>query len=72
MREYNLKSMVEITDEQKQKGKNLFEGDLLLMEHWDKAQEIILPMISVKLDSGTDCEMHVVKALEDIHLKKPD
>lgn len=70
MREYNLKSMVEITDEQKQKGKNLFEGDLLLMEHWDKAQEIILPMISVELDSGTDCEMHVVKALEDKHLKK--
>ena len=70
MREYNLKSMVEITDEQKQKGKNLFEGDLLLMEHWDKAQDIILPMISVELKKDKDCEMHVVKALEDIHLKK--
>ena len=70
MREYDLESMVEITDEQKQKGKNLFEGDLLLMEHWDKAQDIILPMISVELKKDKDCEMHVVKALEDIHLKK--
>lgn len=68
-REYRINYPIEITDEQKQKGKNLFEGDLLLMEHWNTAQNIDLPAISVTL-SGTECEKQVVEALESAHLKK--
>lgn len=68
--EYKNSEPNSITNEQKQKGKDFFEGDYLLMSHWEKALKISLPEVCIEMHSGTDCERLAVAALTDEHLKK--